>query len=145
MWCKSCNRETDNKICEVCGEITVEDIPVEIYWCSHCNVPIIRPCNSNIDNCPECGKKIKYFAADLRPVFPQERLLMEIVKKTPLKYINSSVWCANNRYYIDGESIPVSFSKCLQIDTNSIIKELEKYSVDNEKINFRSTYKNLLE
>ena len=59
-------------------------------------MPIIRPSNSNMDTCPECGNKIKYFAADLRPVFPQERLLMEIVKKTPLKYINSSVWCANN-------------------------------------------------
>ena len=72
----------------------------------------------------------------LRPVFPQERLLMEIVKKTPLKYINSSVWCANNRYYIDGESISVSFSKCLQMDTDSIIKELERYSIANENNKF---------
>lgn len=136
LWCKSYNMETENKICEVCGEATFEDIPVEIYWCNHCNVPIIRPCNSNMDTCPECGNKIKYFAADLRPVFPQERLLMEIVKKTPLKYINSSVWCANNRYYIDGESISVSFSKCLQMDTDSIIKELERYNIANENNKF---------
>ena len=132
MWCKSCNRRTDNKICEVCGEETVDDIPVEIYWCNHCNIPIIRPNNTNMDTCPVCGNKIKYLSTDLHPVFPQERLLLEIIKNTPLKYKDKSVWCANNRYYIDGESITVSFSKCLNSDISAIIEKLKIY--EKEKI-----------
>lgn len=133
MWCKSCNRKTDNKICEICGEPTVEDIPVEIYWCSHCNSPIIKSADTLNDKvCPECGNKIKYLSSDLRPVFPAERLLLEIIKKTPMKYRNDSVWCLNNRYYINGEPITVSFSKSLTLNIDLIQKELEKYSKDNK-------------
>ncbi len=27
MWCKSCNIETDETVCEKCGSLTEEDIP----------------------------------------------------------------------------------------------------------------------
>ena len=86
LWCKSCNRKTDNKVCEVCGEATVEDIPVEIYWCKSCNVPVIQLGSDLSKTCPHCKNKLKYLSTDLRPVFPEERLLLEIIKKTPLKY-----------------------------------------------------------
>ena len=36
MWCKNCNIETNEKVCPVCGTGTVEDVPVEIYWCKEC-------------------------------------------------------------------------------------------------------------
>lgn len=45
MWCKSCNIETNEKVCPVCGSETVEDVPVEIYWCTHCLTPIIQTTN----------------------------------------------------------------------------------------------------
>lgn len=138
MWCKSCNRKTDNRICEVCGEVTVEDIPVEIYWCNDCNIPIIKSNNSILDTCPKCGNKIKYLSTDLRPVFPQERLLLEIIKGAPLKYKDDSVWCANNRYYINGESISVSFSKCINMDITEIVKKLEQYEIANKNNKFES-------
>ena len=42
MWCRNCNIETNDTICPVCSETTVEDIPIEIYWCVHCKTPIIQ-------------------------------------------------------------------------------------------------------
>ncbi|MEG0688593.1 MAG: phosphoadenosine phosphosulfate reductase, partial [Hungatella sp.] len=76
MWCKTCNIETNEKICPVCSTVTDEDIPVEIHWCSHCNIPVIKESNQVDKNvCPLCGEKLRYLATDLRPVFPEERLL----------------------------------------------------------------------
>lgn len=42
MWCKQCNIETNADICPVCGGTTVEDLPVEVYWCDSCKIPIIN-------------------------------------------------------------------------------------------------------
>lgn len=48
--------------------------------------------------CPICGKTAGYLASDMRPVFPEERLLVELLlNKKPHTYINSSVWASNNR------------------------------------------------
>ncbi len=133
MWCKNCNIETNKDICPICGEITVEDIPVDIYWCEECKTPIIQSVNqADKGMCSICGKKIKYLAADLRPVFPEERLLLELLLgKKPYEYIKKSVWAANSRYYIDGKSIPIS-SKTFQVaDTDNLINKLEKYKDGN--------------
>lgn len=45
MWCKKCNRDTKRDKCEVCGTITEADIPIEMYWCAECKVPIIKYAN----------------------------------------------------------------------------------------------------
>ena len=42
MWCKTCNIETNEELCPVCGSMTIEDLPTEVYWCAHCEVPIIQ-------------------------------------------------------------------------------------------------------
>lgn len=42
MWCKQCERETNNDKCDICNTATETDIPLVIYWCSTCNVPIIK-------------------------------------------------------------------------------------------------------
>lgn len=70
MWCKNCNIETNEDMCPICGETTVEDIPVEVYWCEECKIPIVQNV-SQADKgiCPVCGNQTKYMAADLRPVF----------------------------------------------------------------------------
>ena len=85
MWCKNCNAETELSKCPVCGTDTVDDIPYEVYWCSDCNIPIIKSANDNESNvCPICGHEIKYLTTDLRPVFPEERLLFEVLMGKPL-------------------------------------------------------------
>ena len=59
MWCRNCNIETNDTICPVCSETTVEDIPIEIYWCVHCKTPIIQNVTqADKGICPSCGEKI---------------------------------------------------------------------------------------
>lgn len=133
MWCKNCNIETNDAICPVCGEETIEDLPVEIYWCNHCKVPIIQTTNqADKGICPVCGKKTKYMSADLRPVFPEERLLIELLLgKKPHEFINKSVWAANSRYYIDGKSVALSSKLFQAANTDALGEELAKYQSGN--------------
>ena len=127
MWCKNCNIETNDAICPVCGEETIEDLPVEIYWCNHCKVPIIQTTNQ-----PVCGEKTKYMSGDLRPVFPEERLLIELLLgKKPHEFINKSVWAANSRYYIDGKSVALSSKLFQTANTDVLGEELAKYQSGN--------------
>lgn len=132
MWCKNCNIETNEKMCPICGEESIEDLPVEVYWCHQCQTPIIQTVNqANIGICPLCGAKTKYMSADLRPVFPEERLLLEILLEVkPHEYREKSVWAADSRYYIDGKSVNIS-SKTFQLaDADKIASILE---IESEK------------
>ncbi|MCI8709237.1 MAG: phosphoadenosine phosphosulfate reductase family protein [Dorea sp.] len=133
MWCKNCNIETNDAICPVCGEETIEDLPVEIYWCNHCKVPIIQTTNqADKGICPVCGEKTKYMSGDLRPVFPEERLLIELLLgKKPHEFINKSVWAANSRYYIDGKSVALSSKLFQTANTDVLGEELAKYQSGN--------------
>ena len=133
MWCRNCNIETNEEVCPVCGEPTAEDIPVEIYWCESCNVPIIQFTNQvGKDVCPVCGRQTKYLSTDLRPVFPEERLLLELLlNKKPNLYINDSVWAANNRYYVNGKSVSIPNKTFQTADTDTISEKLKEYSSEN--------------
>lgn len=133
MWCKNCNIETNENICPICGEITANDIPVGVYWCDGCKIPIIQSVNqADKGICPICGKKTKYLSADIRPVFPEERLLLELLLgKESNVYIEESVWSANSRYYIDGESVAISSKTFQTADADYLIKQIEKYKHEN--------------
>lgn len=128
MWCKNCNIETNDDRCPICGSVTVEDIPVEVYWCDDCKTPIVQNVKqADKGICPICGKEIKYLAADLRPVFPEERLLLELLLgKKPHTFINKPVWASNSRYYVDGKSISVSRKTFQLADTESLALQLEE-------------------
>ena len=133
MWCRNCNIETNEKYCPVCGKETEEDLPTEIYWCEKCKVPIIQN-TKKLDKgiCPVCGNKTKYLTTDLRPVFPEERLLLEILlEKEPYEFLEKSVWSINSRYYIDGKSVSLPSSLFQSADANIIREKLEKYSYNN--------------
>ena len=137
MWCKKCNRETEKKICEICGSVTEEDIPENIYWCENCNSPLIKKENS-VDKliCPECGGKLKNLTTDLRPVFPEERLLIEILFDEQMKYHKDSVWASTNRYYINGKVVTVSSKNYKKYSSDYILNELKKYKTENNYIYF---------
>lgn len=109
MWCKNCNRETVKETCEFCGNATESAPPCEVYWCETCKVPLIKSAK-DIDKavCPVCGNATTYLCADLRPVFPEERLLFEIIQGKPLAYINDSVWASDNRYYVNGKPTAIT-------------------------------------
>ena len=133
MWCKKCNIETNEKICPICGEETIEEIPAEVYWCDNCRVPVTQE-RTQADKgiCPRCGKAMKYLAADVRPVFPEERLLIEILlKKRPYQWAKSSVWASNNRYYVDGKAIALPNKLFKTADADEYIQLLCKYKKAN--------------
>ena len=110
MWCKKCEKEIYTNICDTCGSAALKEIPLEIFWCKDCKTPIIKKANDNSKRtCPRCSGKTEYLSSDLRPVFPEERLLIELLLGCPMKYEECSVWASDNKYYFDGMSkvIPV--------------------------------------
>ena len=133
MWCKFCNKTTESSTCEICGNKTDENINSEVYWCSECKTPIIKLVNS-IDkkNCPLCGNETKYMAQDIRPVFPEERLLLEILISKPLEYVNRTVWVSNNRYYIDGKVKIVNSNIYKSKSPLAVSKTIQEFSTLND-------------
>lgn len=147
MWCRNCNIESNEKKCPVCGDDTVEDVPVEIYWCSSCKVPVLQEV-SQVDKgiCPRCGKKMKYMASDIRPVFPEERLLLEILlDKQPNEYLEKSVWAVNSRYYIDGKPVSLPSSLFQTADAEAIARKLDRYKKDNSYTFFEKIIERFVE
>ena len=128
MWCTQCNIETNDTVCPICGATTIEDLPVEVYWCNNCCVPVIQTTNqADKGICPICGGATKYIAADLRPVFPEERILLEsLLGMEHDTLLKKSIWANNNRYYIDGKSMTLPNSIYQITDTSKITEELYK-------------------
>lgn len=141
MWCKKCHRETNSEICEICGTATDQDVPVLVFWCNNCKTPIIKQ-EDRIDKsiCPLCGQETTYLCTDIRPVFPEERLLVEILMAKPFEYLNSTVWATDNRYYIDGKVkiLPSSiYKKCSVVQISELLEKYQKqnnYNFFNETI-----------
>lgn len=148
MWCKACGRETSKDICELCGIKTEEEKPYEVFWCDNCKVPIIKASNS-VDKsiCTICGSETVYLAADLRPVFPEERLLIEIIHGKPLEYKSKNVWASNNRYYINGREkvIAISLKDYNRYTPQWIKEQLENYSEQNDYTEFDVNIRNFVE
>ena len=132
MWCKDCKIETLDKTCPVCGSETIEDIPTEVYYCTHCHTPIIKHINdAQKDICPLCQEKMKYLTTDLRPVFPEERRLLELLlNKEPYSLRKASVWANKNRYYIDGKGKPVTNSIYTAADVEKLRQALAESRMD---------------
>ena len=141
MWCKTCNIETNKKLCPICNSKTEEEKPIEIYWCSNCKAPIIREVNQvDKEICPICGSKTEYLSADLRPVFPEERLLVEIILgKTPNEFKKCSVWASNNRYYVDGKKYILNNSLFNSLNAD-IVREIISKNQENNSYEFFNKY-----
>lgn len=148
MWCRNCNIEVKNKEkCPVCGSDTVEDIPTEVHWCSKCRVPVLQEVlQADKGICPKCGSRMKYMATDVRPVFPEERLLLEILlEKKPNEYLEKSVWAANSRYYIDGKTVSLPSELFKTADANEIARQLEEYKAENSYVFFDEIIRRFVE
>jgi phosphoadenosine phosphosulfate reductase len=133
-WCKKCNRQAFAAKCDLCGSKTEEDLPIEIYGCPECRVPIIKVINAiDKDVCPLCGGRTSYLAADLRPVFPEERLLMEILTARPLAFLEKSVWAVKNRYYVDGKATIVPKTIYTRVKSVEARVRLGQYQAENSE------------
>lgn len=123
--CERDNIETATSICPVCGERTAV-VSSEIFWCDECNVPVYE------DKCGNCQRVCRKLTTDLRPVFPEERLLIETVLGKPLAFIRDSVWSANgSKYYVNGKRIAFSAALVNSMDPEIIRQKLEEYGPQN--------------
>ena len=105
-----------------------------LYWCNSCNIPTYH------EVCPKCGNKGFYFTTDARPVFPEERLLIEAVLGEPMKFHEHSVWNSNGIYYVDGKKIKFSINSLTTVDLKRIRAILAEYEAENSYDFF---YKNI--
>ena len=116
--CRNDNIKTKSSTCPVCGDI---------YWCDNCKVPLFQI------ECECCSGKGTRITTDIRPVFPEERLLLEILlDKIPGTYEKDSVWnCSGNKYLINGKRIKFS------------VKELKNKDVDDIRSKYEEASKNI--
>ena len=147
MWCRICELETTESICPECGTPTEEEILTEIRWCKNCRVPIIKKLDdADKEWCPICGTKTKYLSTDLRPVFPEERLLLELLLgKKPNEFLDCSVWAVNSTYYINGKRMPVGSEVFRNADAGALREMLEKNKENNTYFKFNDTIKKFVD
>ena len=127
--CKKCNElECETSVCPNCGS-RAELHSSKIFWCNHCNAPSFDKI------CNQCGSECSYIGTDLSPVFPEERLLLEILLDQPFCFADKSVWNAgSNHYFIDGKMKTLSFKNLREEnDVDEVISKMEKYSIPNQK------------
>ena len=109
----------------------------QVNWCASCGIPVFYENNSAGSGCkcPLCHGETEYLSSDLRPVFPEERLLLELLlEKEPFSLASSSVWNSANRYYINGKSVAISSSVFRNADCDSLRKKLDELSKENLEI-----------
>ena len=114
---------TDWEIIEIFPEISST-----IYWCRECNIPLYE------EECGICGSRGKKICNDIRPVFPEERLLLEIILERPFAYAKSSVWNGSgNHYYVDGKRIPFSVKELKKKDASKIREDYLALEQENKE------------
>ena len=109
----------------------------QVNWCASCRIPVFDENNSvgAVCKCPLCHGKTEYLSSDLRPVFPEERLLLELLlEKEPFSLASSSVWNSANRYYIDGKSVAISSSVFRNAYCDALRRKLDEFSKENLEI-----------
>ena len=127
--CNHCDGlECETSVCPVCGNrTTLTD--TSIFYCEKCNVPLFD------DECPKCHKHCERIGSDIRPVFSQERLLLEVLLNKPLSFANKSIRCTGSgHYFVDGKRIKFSIQDCLSLNIDTILAELNKYKDINEEL-----------
>lgn len=98
--CRKCDGLIcETSICPVCNERTYIN-KSEIFYCDNCNIPLFDKV------CPICNSEARCFGTDVRPVFAEERLLLECILDKPFAFVEKSVWnTSGNNYYVNGEKI----------------------------------------
>ncbi len=122
--CPKCDLDVTKSECPICGSRTKVDS--KLYWCHRCNIPTYD------EECPICHEKGTYFTSDARPVFPEERLLLEILLNKPLCFVEDFVWNGTgNRYYVNGKKLSVSIGEIIKTDPELVREKLDQYKKQN--------------
>lgn len=113
-----------------CGCLT--KMSSTIYWCKKCNVPIYEKI------CPVCGTEGNYVSTDIRPVFPEENMLISIIlENNPMSYQKESIWYGNGVYIINGHKTRLSVNKLNKFPLEEIRKIKEMYNKFAAQIDYK--------
>ena len=106
-------------------------VSTTLYWCPECKVP------SFYKKCRLCDSECNYIATDLRPVFPEEKLLLAIIlnEGNPNAFDEVSVWNGNSGYYFDGKREVVSIGAFNQMPLDEVRRIKHLYDENVTKIN----------
>ena len=126
--CRNCDGlSCETSICPVCGQRTLLS-ETAIYYCEECNVPVFE------ETCECCGGKCKKIGSDLKAVFAQERLLLEIFLGEPMKFAGKSVWAtSSSTYWVDGNRVKIDLTAIRKTDPKPIIDKINQYKEENAK------------
>jgi len=109
-----------------------------MYWCNECNIPLFDK------ECSICGHDSEYIATDIRPVFPEERLLLSLLKrKNPFYYQDKSVWYGSNSYIVDGKKVKLAITTINKWDLDKIKELKENYDRYAGQISYESFDENI--
>lgn len=134
--CPKCNKLTAGNVCKKCGHTVV--LSSTLYWCEKCKIPLYEK------ECSICGEEADYIATDIRPVFPEERLLLSLIKcKDPYYYQSRSVWYGSNSYFVDGKKEKLSISTINKWSLSKIRELKAEYDKHAAKIEYDSFNKNI--
>ena len=131
--CPICKSPSNGDKClnPKCGHKTV--MSSIIYWCEECNIPIYN------DTCPICGCKGRYITTDIRPVFPEENILISLILTgNPFEFQKQSIWYGANNYIINGTKHKISISEINKWPIDKIKYLKEEY--DNNVTDIDYTY-----
>ena len=114
-----------SSVCPHCGGRAYPQ-KSEIYWCTCCQVPTYEKI------CPVCGQNGKKIATDVRPVFPQERLLLEVILEQQkgcreIDLEGKAIWNGTgNYYYADGIRQDVKIKELVELDIEKVRTRYEE-------------------
>ncbi len=111
-------------------------VSTTVYWCAKCRIPSFEK------TCAVCGDGCGYMATDVRPVFPEEKLLLGILldEDDPHFLENASVWNSSSGYYVDGRRVELAVQEINAMPLDQVAKIKSKY--DREYQNINRTYFN---
>lgn len=127
--CNKCdNLSCETSVCPVCKQRTYID-KSEVFYCEQCNIPLFE------EVCSICNNKGKYIGTDIRPVFPEERLLLECIVSKPFDFVEKSVWnTSGNNYFVNGKKIRFVLKDIIdKLDADKLRKRIEENKVRNQE------------
>lgn len=127
--CEHCdNLACDTSVCPVCGQRTVVK-GTSVFWCDSCQIPCFD------ETCGICGRKTRKIGSDIRPVFPEEKLLFGILLGEPEVFLKKSVWSMGGDFFIiDGVTRRFSLGEFEKKDPKEIRKELGNFADKIDKL-----------
>lgn len=98
---------------------------MDIFWCKRCNTPLLEL------ECDICGHQGYRIAADIRPVFPEEKQLIEVLLEYDSGYLDQrSVWGTNGgNIIIDGKTLAFNKGILMKNSPKGIGKKISTGSI----------------